>query len=587
MLSALRKKADARGLRRSPTPSQSVRLALVGACGLYPLHDLLTHLLDISGVFCTLFVGEFDNYTAEILEPESPLYAFRPDVIAVFPSDQRCTYSGALTDPVEAIQAAVRDVATDLLHLCEVAHQRTGAEILLGNFMLPARRDPGPYRSRTLASDWNFRKCVNLELGTRAPAFVRICDIEFLANRFGALAAEDARGWFESKQPCAAAMLPELCREVAGLLLTLRTPPKKVLAVDLDNTLWGGAVGEDGVGGIEIGDTSPRGEAFKAFQRYVRSLKDRGVLLAVCSKNEPADALEPFDTHPEMVLRQDDFVAFHANWEPKSDNLRRIGADLGVGLDSIVFVDDNPAEIEIVRQLTPEVTPILLGPDPADFVGQLKDCGLFEAHGFTAEDVQRTSQYRADAGRRTLLASAADMDAYLASLAMEATIREFSLEDVPRIAQLTNKSNQFNVTTRRRTETEVQTLIGQPDHICLSARLKDRFGDHGLVSVLICRVCGDVGLIDTWLMSCRVLKRQVEDEMLNELARRARMRGCARLEGVYMPTAKNGLVKDLYERLGFQRRGESTERAEFSLDLESASPRPTRIQVRPYAHASH
>ncbi|MBI3878953.1 MAG: HAD-IIIC family phosphatase [Verrucomicrobia bacterium] len=584
-LSSLRKKAVARGLKPAAAGAP-LRLAILGGCSLYPLHELLTHLLAVAGVACELFLGDYDNYVAEISEAGGALYQFRSEVILLLPGAQRCKHPGALTDPPDAVRAEAHAFAAQLLDLCRVAHERTQAEVLLGNFALPARRDPGPFRSRALASDWSFRKLVNLELGVRAPAFVRLCDLEFLAHRHGALAAEDARGWFESKQPCSPALLVDLAREAAHLILTLRAPPKKVLVLDLDNTLWGGVVADDGIEGIELGDTSPRGEAFKAFQKYVASLKERGVLLAVCSKNDHARAFEAVEKHPEMVLRPADFVAFTANWDPKSDNLRRMAVELELGLDSFVFVDDNPAEIEIVRQFAPEVTTILLGPDPADYVGQLQDCRLFESHSFTAEDAQRTGQYRAEAGRKALLVSASDMDAYLESLAMTAEIREFTAEDAPRLAQLINKSNQFNLTTRRRTEAEVLALVGRAESVAFSVRLADRFGDHGLISIVIGHVRDGALEIDTWLMSCRVLKRQVEETVLNELARLARARGCARLAGVYLPTAKNEMVRDFYPRMGFAARSVTADRGEFALELDSFQPRPTKISLRRRAYES-
>ncbi|HEU0039752.1 MAG TPA: HAD-IIIC family phosphatase, partial [Verrucomicrobiae bacterium] len=310
------------------------------------------------------------------------------------------------------------------------------------------------------------------------------------------------------------------------------------------------------------------------------SLKERGVLLAVCSKNEHARAIEPFEKHPEMVLRTEDFVSVKANWEPKSDNLHQMAAELQLGVDSFVFVDDNPAEIEIVRQFAPTVTTILLSGDPADYAGQLQDCRLFEPHSVTGEDAHRTAQYRAERERQTLLASTADMDAYLESLAMEMVIREFTPMDVPRLGQLINKSNQFNLTTHRRTEAEVQALIGLPDYVCFSARLRDRFGDHGLISIVIGRASGDELEIDTWLMSCRVLKRQVEETVLNELCRVAHVKGCSRLAGVYLPTAKNEMVRDHYPRMGFQTRTVTPEREEFVLELNSFRPRPTKITLR-------
>jgi FkbH-like protein len=550
------------------------------------LHEIIEHLLETEEIAYELFTGEYDNYVAEILEEGGAFYQFQPQVIFLLPGPQRCSYSEDMFDPREVVQAAADAISSQLLDLCRIAHERTGGEVILGNFPLPARRDPGPLRVRTLASDWNFRKWVNLELGLKAPEWVQICDLEYMACRRGAIASQDPRGWFESKQPCSPALQVDIARELVRLISALRQPVKKLLALDLDNTLWGGEVAEDGLEGIEIGDTSPRGEAFKAFQKFVLTLKQRGVLLAVCSKNDRALALEPFERHPEMVLRAQDFVAFQANWEPKSDNLRTIAAELNLGLDSFVFVDDNPAEIEIVRQFTPEVTTILLPPDPAEYVGRLQDCGCFETHRITPEDRQRTGQYRAEAERKAALSSAANMDVYLESLAMKAFVREFRPTDVGRLAQLINKSNQFNLTTKRRTEAEVRALIGEADHIAFSVRLEDRFGDYGLISIVIGSVLGPEIEIDTWLMSCRVLKRQVEELALNTIAQLAKARQCVRLIGVYLPTVKNEMVRDFYPRMGFEPDFVTPAAGRYALDLRSYHLRPTKIRLEPESDES-
>ncbi len=316
-LSTLRRKAIARGFNSTAKAGQPLRVALLGGCSLYPLHEILVHLLAADGLTCEIHLGDYDNYISELSSAGGTLDQFKPDVIFLIPGEQRCKYPGALTDNRVEVEAAANATATQLIELCRGAHERTAAEIVLCNFMLPARRDLGELRARTPASDWNFRKCVNLELGLGVPPFVRICDLEYLAYRIGAIAAEDSRGWFESKQLFSPAMLVEVCREVAHLIRGMRVPQKKVLILDLDNTLWGGVVADDGLEGIEIGDTSPRGEAFKAFQKCIASMKHRGILLAVCSKNDHARAIEPFEKHPEMVLRTTDFVSFKANWAPE------------------------------------------------------------------------------------------------------------------------------------------------------------------------------------------------------------------------------------------------------------------------------
>jgi FkbH-like protein len=577
LLSSLRKKAHARQADRKDV--KRLKLAILGGYSLYPLYELIEHVCETEGFPIELWKGDYDNYISEIMDDESGLYSFAPKIVFMLPAERRCAYTGKLTDPRELPEAEARQAVDGLLELARKVNAQTGAEVIMANFMLPARHDPGAYRSSTLGSDWSFRKFVNLELGLRAPSYLRICDLEYLSYRVGALASRDERGWFESKQPFSPALMVEVAREVAHLIASLKRAPKKVLALDLDNTLWGGVIGDDGLEGIELGDTSPRGEAFKAFQKYIATLKERGVLLTVCSKNDFAKAAEPFEKHPEMALKMEDIVSFKANWDSKADNLRLMAVELNLGLDSFVFVDDNPAEIEIVRQFAPEVTTILLGPDPAGYVAQLQNCRMFEPRSITAEDAERTSQYRSDVQRKELQASVTDMDSYLQSLAMEAVISEFTAVDVPRLSQLINKSNQFNLTTRRRSEAEVIAVMNDPEQIGYSVRLKDRFGDHGLISIVIGKKNGATMHVDTWLMSCRVLKRQVEEEVLNELARLAKERGCARLEGVYLPTAKNEMVRDFYPRMGFSPLRENGSGREFELKLDAFQTIPTKIKI--------
>jgi len=578
-LSALRRKAAQKG---HLPEQQAIRIALIGGYTLYPLNELMGHFLAAGFPIswnAEFLLGDFDNYTAEILDESSRLYAFQPQVIVLLPSHRRCQPSGRLSDGRDVHETEARNMAAQILDLCRTAHSRSGAEIILANFPLPGRHDPGPYRTRTAGSAWSFRKLVNLELGLNAPACVHICDVEFLSARRGTLEAWDARAWFESKQPYASGLLLDVAREAAHVISRLHQGPKKVAVVDLDNTLWGGVIGDDGMEGIEIGGASPRGEAFQAFQEYLRSLAGRGVLLAVCSKNDYEKAAEPFEKHPDMVLRMKDFAAFQANWQPKPDNLRRIASALNLGLDSLVFMDDDPAEIEIVRQFLPEVESIPLGADPAEYVALCQDARCFEPARVTAEDAARAGQYRQAAERQELLESVTDMDAYLESLGMEAAIREFRPVDVPRIAQLITKSNQFNLTVRRRTEAQVEAVMADTAYFGFTVRLADRFGDYGLIAVAIGQVKEEEAEIDTWLMSCRVLKRQVEDEVLNHIVCLARMRGCRRIRGVYVPSARNGMARSHYPDSGFAPELVSDARMEFTLDAASYTPKVTRIRI--------
>lgn len=576
-LNNLRKRAEALSL--APKNRPSLRVALIGGATLRPLADLVEHFATMAGeVQIDLHVGEFDSYITDIMDPASELYEFKPDVILILPATARCQYRGSLADPVEQQRLEAEAVARELLDLCQSAHEKSGAHIVVCNFGLPPYFDPGPMRSSSLGSDYGFRKYVNMHMGLNRPNAVHICDAEFLANRLGTLKATDERAWFESKQPYSAEMLVHLAREFAEIITSLKRASKKVLVLDLDNTLWGGVIGDDGLEGIEIGTTSPRGEAYRHFQQHIQSLSRRGVLLAVCSKNDYDKAAEAFIKHPEMVLRLEDIVNFKANWEPKSENIRQIATELNLGLDSLVFVDDNPAEIEIVRQFVPEVTGICLGDDPSVYARILKDSRLFEVSALTKEDLDRVSLYKQDAYREQLRSQSTDMDSYLTSLAMVGHVSKFVPTDVPRISQLTNKSNQFNLTTHRRTEAEVLDVSRSAEHEAFTMRLTDKFGDHGLILVVIGKVQGQDFEIDTWLMSCRVLKRGVEQETLNEIIRLAKARGCSRIVGKYIPTKKNGMVSELYPSLGFAR--SEADPNTFTLHINEDAKLTSHIQVK-------
>jgi FkbH-like protein len=564
-----------------------IRIGIVGGCTLRPLADLIEHFVAVyAAAPVEVWCGDFDSYVSEVLDPESELYAFKPNVVLILPSESRCRFTGSLNADIEEQEAHANAMVDEILGLCKVAHEHTGAEIVLANFRLPGSYDPGPLRQSSLAFPYGYRKYVNARLGRKAPRYAHILDVEFVANRLGTAASADIRTWFESKQPYSVALTVDVAREAGLVVAGLRKPPKKVVVLDLDNTLWGGVVGDDGIEGIEIGSTSPRGEAFRHFQDYLLSLTKRGILLAVCSKNDQDKAAEPFEKHPEMVLRMPDIANFKASWGPKSENIRQIASELNLGLDSLVFVDDNPAEIEIVRQFVPQVTSVWVGDDPSEFVAILESHRLFEVSAITGEDVQRAAQYKQEAERKALLESTTDMDAYLSSLEMVGQISEFKTVDAPRISQLINKSNQFNLTTRRRTEAEVLELIACPDKRTFTIRLADRFGDHGLIAVVVGEIQGEEFVLDTWLMSCRVLKRQVEEETLNEIVRLANLAGCRQVVGVYRPTEKNGMVRDHYCGMGFSPMREDSGGQYYSLSVADYVARPTKIAVQRRAYGS-
>ena len=384
--------------------------------------------------------------------------------------------------------------------------------------------------------------------------------------------------WHQAKQlvsptftPVYGDLLARIAAAVAGL-------SRKCLVLDLDNTLWGGVIGDDGLDGIRLGQGSPTGEAFLAFQRYAGLLAQRGIILAVCSKNDATVAETGF-AHPEMALKRADIAAFVANWDDKAGNLRRIAAMLGIGLDSLVFVDDNPAERDIVRRELPEVAVPELPEDVAGHPACLAAAGYFEAVTFTLDDAARGRSYALNAERKAALGEATDIAGYLRGLDMTLAAAPVGKAELPRVTQLINKTNQFNLTTRRYTEAEVEQLAGDPQAVALALRLCDKFGDNGLISVLLARpdaaLPPDELLIDTWLMSCRVLGRQVEEAVLGVLAAAARQQSAGRR------IPRNGMVAEHYQRLGFVARqsphGAAPDSTFWQYPLTSNLPSPTHF----------
>ncbi len=375
-----------------------------------------------------------------------------------------------------------------------------------------------------------------------------LVDIARVAGWVGLDRWHDAGQWHAAKLPFDPDLIPLYADVVARTVAALRGTTRKCLVLDLDNTLWGGVIGDDGVDGIALGQGSAKGEAFLAIQQAALALRARGIILAVCSKNDDDVARIPFRDHPDMPLKESDIAAFVANWGDKATNLRAIASALNIGLDSLVFLDDNPVERAQVRRELPVVAVPELPADPALYPRALLVAGYFEAVAFAQEDRDRADQYRANA-ERAAFAGTSDMAGYLASLDMAADFRGFDAVNRARIAQLINKSNQFNLTTRRYTEAQVAQLEADPAKLTLQVRLTDRFGDNGMISVII--VDRTTWEIDTWLMSCRVLGRRMEEAVLAQIVAAARAGGATALTGRYIPSAKNKMVAEHYGKLGF------------------------------------
>lgn len=574
-LTKLRKKIPLPGPSTEP-----VKIALLGTGTTDLMHPAITLLLEAAGVACELHPTEYNTYAREILDPNSGTNQFRPDVAVIVNSPAMLPTTPAPHASGDEVKAAVDELSKYWLDLAAKLHATNDCDVVLDNYHPIAARPLGNLGAKHGWDTNNFLTRTNLAIAECAPAYVHVHDVATLAARDGVSKWHDERYWYTAKLPVSLACMVAYVRSMTSIVASLRGRSAKCLVLDLDNTMWGGVVGDDGVAGIKIGQGDAIGEAHLAFQRYVKQLEQRGVMLAVCSKNEEANALAPFEERPEMVIKRGDILSFKANWIPKPENIAAIAQELNIGLDALVFVDDNPAEREHVRQRLPQVRVVELTDDPADYVRLLDETGWFEITKISSEDKARTDQYKANAERAQLQESALDYDAYLASLEQVGVVKPYEDLHLDRISQLINKSNQFNLTTRRQSRSAVEAEMNDENRLTAYVRLKDRFGDNGLISVFSSLQEGDTLRIDQWLMSCRVFARGVEQLLFNTVVERAAARGVTTIFGTYIPTAKNGLVKDLFERLGFEAHDDGEDgTTHWRLSVADFKPFDVKIEV--------
>lgn len=491
------------------------------------------------GVNIAVHEADYDQVMQEALDPASAIQSGQPDAVLLaldvhgLPFDQ---------DPFDY-----------LLSIRDGFHRGCGAPVIFQTVACPplalfgsldASIDSTP-RHRILAFNEQVRAFA-LKSGDY------VLDVAALAETVGTQTWLDPAQWNLYKLSFAQSMVPIYVEHVARLIAAIRGRVRKCLVLDLDNTLWGGVIGDDGLNGIRIGQGDAIGEAHLELQMAARELRQRGIMLAVSSKNDSAIARAPFEDHPDMVLRTDDISVFQANWNDKASNLEAIARALNIGLDALVFVDDNPAERSQVRMALPMVAVPELPEDVSLYARTVLNAGYFEAVSFSEDDRKRADQYRENIKRAELQVQSRDIAAFLQSLDMKVEIGPFTAFDLARVTQLINKTNQFNLTTRRYTQAEVEALGQDPSVITLQARLEDRFGDNGLVTVGICRCADGIAEIDTWLMSCRVLKRRLEEVFFDAMVTECAARGMTEIRGRYRPTEKNGMVADHFRALGFR-----------------------------------
>lgn len=544
-----------------------IRIAILPSSTVDPFKRVLRFWLAQQGLRAVFFEAEYGTLQQTVLNPQSDFYRFSPDVTLIFTNYRDVPLSSSAGDSEQTTLEKVTNACESYAALWKQIRAHSQTFIIQNNADAPYERVYGNYDGASLGSLTNAFRRFNAELPRYLIPGSTILDIDYLASVFGRRQWHNKKFWYHSRHAFALDATGLTASAAAGVIGALKGAAKKCLVLDLDNTLWGGLVAEDGIEGIALG-SGPDGEAFVDFQKYLLELKRRGVLLAVCSKNSDQNAREPFLKHPDMQIRLDDIVVFKANWDDKATNIKAMAQELNLGLDSFVFVDDNPAERHLVRSMLPEVNVPELPPDPSGFVEALSSRSYFEMVSFSQEDQKRSEYYKGNISRVEFKQRFVNLTEYLKSLEMAMEVFEINDFNLPRAAQLINRSNQFHLTTTRYSETEILGMQKSKDRLCRCFTLQDCFGDNGLIAVVILdKTDKDALVIDTWVMSCRVLARGVEEFIMREIVNLAKKLKRPLIRGRYLPTKKNALVKDLYGRLFFDKVREEKGAATWELSL--------------------
>lgn len=556
--------------------SRTVRIAILGDAATQHYTQTLGAILKLRGYWPEIYEAEYDTLHLEILNPQSSLYAHKPQFVILFNCVQAALSRFVGVSDKEGF---AEEYLTELQMLWEKLNASCPARIIQHTLALPVER---PLGNQTLAQkDCFLSNVARINAGLVNAASNRrvvLVDTEFEASFFGKAQWFDERLWCQAKQALSPSFLPSLTKTVSDTILSELGSVVKCVVLDLDNTLWGGILGDEGPDNIEIGYTDV-GLVFRRFQYAMLELKRRGLLLAICSKNHLEPVLSVLDNHPDMVLRRSDFAAIVANYEDKVSNIREIQKKLNIGFDSMVFFDDSPFERDHVRTALPEVHVPELPEDPADYLKALATWNLFEGKLVTEEDRNRQQYYQADEERASLKSRYANFNTYLQDLKMKAIFFGFSEFTLPRVLQLVQRSNQFNLTTIRYGEAELKAIGADRTYVPICIQLTDRIGDNGIIAVVILRQQGQDMHINTWIMSCRVLGRGVEEVTLNRIVTAAKEHNCSRVVGRYIATPKNSMVADLYPRFGFTEASQTLGAEFWTLDVSGYTPRTTFIEL--------
>ncbi len=562
------------------------RIAILGGSTTTEIRGMLELFLLAKGIQPVFYESGYNRYSEDVLFGNPDLWSFKPDIVFIHTTWHNVSQFPQLLESETEVEQHVRREMARFVSLWEKIHTGLGAVIIQNNFDLPRLRPLGNLEASQSFGRVNFLLRLNAEFAkyARSHTHFLIHDILYLSAQVGLAEWIGNSYWYSFHMALSPTATVALASNVAAIVKSIYGKSKKCLVLDLDNTLWGGIIGDDSVQNLILGRDHPVGEAFLDFQRYVKDLQRRGVILAGCSKNDTENAKEGF-SHPDGILKLEDFSAFKANWNPKPENIREIAAELNIGLDSMVFVDDNPAERALVAQELPEVAVPDVGSDVSSFAEILEHEAYFEVHKLVQDDLSRSAYYNSNAQRKASQSSFCNYGEFLASLEMTAEIGPFLPVYLERITQLINKTNQFNLTTRRYTSAEVEAITQDPAFITLYGRLADKFGDNGLVSVLIGHVFDNTVELDLWLMSCRVINREMELVIFDALIEQCQARGIRKIVGVYIPSKKNSMVAGHYSSLGFSPMGENSEGRELWFYDVPATYSPRTRHIRRPAEA--
>jgi FkbH-like protein len=554
-----------KNIKKDFSDLKKIKLAILGDSSTQFLNIAIKGLAYDYNLNFEIWESDYDQIPLQVFDSSSDLYSFNPDFILIFKSSHKLLQKYNLNNLESQSSFAINQIE-EIENIYNTISNNINSKIIFYNYTEINDNVFGNFSNKVESSFLFQQRKLNyllMEFALTAPNLY-ICDLSSIQNQIGKGSFFHTSSYINNSMVLSVDVLPLVAKFTLDIIKTLEGSFNKCIILDLDNTTWGGIIGDDGVEKIQIGDLGI-GKAFSEFQLWVKKLKNRGIIIAICSKNTESVAIEPFKKHPDMVLKMEDISVFVANWENKADNLRHIQNVLNIGFDSMVFIDDNPFERNIVRENLPDVCVPELPEDPADYLEYLYSLNLFETISYSNEDAERTKKYQIESKRVSAQKKYTNENDFLKSLEMNSNVESFNNFNIPRVAQLSQRSNQFNLRTKRYTEKDIKKIVDSESFFTFAFSLKDKFGDHGLICVIILNKQSNSTLfIDTWFMSCRVLKRGMEKFVLNKLVNFAKENNYKFIIGEYIKTTKNDLVKNHYSELGFKKKNNK-----FYLEVEN------------------